>query len=41
MLIACAVIFSDVQLNAALARNHFAERRDDDILSDGAMCESS
>jgi hypothetical protein len=26
MLIACAVIVADVQLDAALARNHFGER---------------
>jgi len=41
MLIACAVIVADVSLDTALVRNHFGERRDDDILSDGAMCESS
>jgi hypothetical protein len=41
MLIACAVIVADVQLDAALARSHFGERWDDDILPDGSMCESS
>ncbi len=41
MLIACAVIVADVQLDAALVRNHFGERRGAHILPDGAICESS